>query len=229
MTLMCLCGNLGHIQQEMIQSGCTTQYGSSVRYLDIQRGDMWEEHLLSECKVGLKEWLDGSNVLPVVVEKVGHHLVPILGCLRNDFAPKVIGLNIILLEHLYQLLLLEHIDAHGGYVGLLLGLIGTQACTIIPKYLFLNCTWNKPMCEPEIDQQQGNKWLEVKLLWKIAFLFLSSCALGGKMSQALADGFGNDPVNLHPKCDSQRIILNKQSKLGISVHATFFEATMVGR
>ena len=31
-------------------------------------------HLLCESQVGLKEGLDGSNVLPVVVEEVGHHL-----------------------------------------------------------------------------------------------------------------------------------------------------------
>lgn len=84
-------------------------------------------HLLCKSQVGLEEGLDGSNVLPVVVEEVCHDLV-VLSRSRNDFPAEIIGLGVGVLQQLDHELLAEDIDAHGRNVGLLFGLRRVQAC-----------------------------------------------------------------------------------------------------
>jgi len=53
--------------------------------------------------------------------------IELLGRLRNDFGAEVIGQRVPPPQQLRQHALLEHVDAHGGNVGLLLRLLGGQA------------------------------------------------------------------------------------------------------
>ena len=86
-------------------------------------------NLLSKGKVGLKEGLDGSNILPVVVEQVGLDAV-VAGSRWDDLAAEVIGLWVAVLEQLHHEVLFEDIDAHGGNVWLLCCLGLAQTCTM---------------------------------------------------------------------------------------------------
>ncbi len=94
-------------QQMQRQSSILWQQGSC-NHDDTAHRD--ETDLLGEAEVGLEEGFDGSNVLPVVVEEVGHDSAA-GGRLRNDLSAKVVELG-LLAEQLEHQLLLEHVDAH---------------------------------------------------------------------------------------------------------------------
>ncbi len=68
-------------------------------------------HLLCQSQVGLEEGLDGSDVLPVAVEEVGHD-AGAGGSAGNDLPAKVIALALFP-QQLQHEVLLEHVDAHG--------------------------------------------------------------------------------------------------------------------
>ena len=82
--------------------------------------------VLGQVQVGLEEALDGSNVLPVIVEQVRLHLGAVLRGLRDDFATEIIVLRVILIQELHEHLLLKDVDTHRRNERLRLGFTRRQ-------------------------------------------------------------------------------------------------------
>ena len=83
--------------------------------------------VLSKREVRLKERLDGSDVLPVIVEEVGLHVVAVGSSLRDDLAAEVIVLGVLSVEERHEGRFLEDVDTHGRNVRVALSLIGGEA------------------------------------------------------------------------------------------------------
>lgn len=76
------------------------------RCLRVKEVELW--HHGAEVEIRLKEGADGSDVLPVTLERVALHMMSLDGC-WNDVLAEV---HEVVVQCLHEHIAAEHVDAH---------------------------------------------------------------------------------------------------------------------